>query len=73
MYEDAVNLLVRITTDFETPEMPAVLFNIGRLFETIERPDDAISYYERLLDEYPNSGWTSIAQSRIIVLKIDRY
>ncbi len=71
-YDVAIELLLRITEDFETPEMPAVLFSLGRLNETVGKPDAAVRFYERLLDEYPSSGWTSPAQSRIILLKIDR-
>ena len=68
----AVTLLERIVEEFDTPAIPSVLFTLGRLSEQSELNDAAIEYYERLLDEHPSSGWTSIAQSRIIVLKIDR-
>ena len=69
---EAVSLLERVVAEFDTPALPSVLFTLGRLSEQSESIETAIQYYERLLDEYPSSGWTSIAQSRIIVLKIDR-
>ena len=71
-YDDAISLLKRVTDDFQTPEMPAVLFSLGRLSEAVSDNESAMTYYGRLLDEYPSSGWTNIAQSRIISLKIDR-
>lgn len=71
-FDDAIKLLVRVTEEFLSPEVPAVLFSLGRLHETTLDPDGALRYYNRLLDEHPSSGWTNLAQTRIIVINIDR-
>lgn len=71
-FSDAIPILERVIEEFDSPEAPAVLFSIGRLYETVGNPDAATAAYEKLLDEHPSSGWTNIAQSRIIGIKIDR-
>lgn len=69
----AIILLERVVDEYSTlfPEIPAILFSLGRLNEQIEENEAAIAYYEMLLDEHPASGWTNLAQNRIIDLKID--
>ena len=49
----------------------ATIFALGRLHESTEDTDSARSYYERLIDEYPASGWTNLARSRIITLNLE--
>lgn len=70
--DEAITLLERVREDFSTPEMPTVIFSLGRLHEAKEDLAGALTYYELLLDGYPSSGWTNIAQTRIIVINIDR-
>lgn len=68
----AISLLERVAAEFDSPELPAVRFSLGRLNEQQGNIDEAIAHYEQLLDEHAASGWTNIARSRIIVLQIDR-
>ncbi len=45
------------------------LFSIGRLTETAEQdPDGAREYYERVVNEFPQSDWTSLARNRLLAL-----
>jgi hypothetical protein len=54
-----------------SPEIARVLFSLGRLNETHGTNDAAIEYYNRIVDEYASSGWTNLAQDRIIYLNLD--
>ena len=54
-----------------SPEIARVLFSLGRLNETHGTKEMAIEYYNRIVDEYPSSGWTNLAQDRIIYLNLD--
>ncbi len=72
-FVNAVSYYERTLDEYvgDTPEIPAVLFSLGRLHEQMSEPESARTYYERILDEYPSSGWTNIAQTRIIYLNLD--
>lgn len=44
------------------------LFSVARINETEDRIADAADAYNRLISDYPNSGWTNLARDRIITL-----
>lgn len=72
-YAKAIQTYVNIVdlyTDI-SPEIPRVLFSLGRLNETHGTEEAALEYYNRIVDEYPSSGWTNLAQDRIIYLNLD--
>jgi TolA-binding protein len=50
------------------PEVPEALFSLGRLYETSGDTKEAKTYYNELINNYPSSGWTNLAQDRIIYL-----
>ncbi len=50
-------------------EVPHAYFNIGRLLEQQEKFDDAIEIYRTLSIDFPNSEWSNLAISRLIVLE----
>ena len=72
-YERALETYRRIVDEFASvsPEIPRVLFSLGRLSETIGTTEQALEYYTRLADEYAASSWTNLARDRIIYLNLD--
>ena len=69
--ETALSILKHIVADYKTnsPIIPEVLFNIGRLNETLNKKSEAIVAYEELASTYSSSNWTNLAKTRIISLK----
>ena len=67
----ALDLLVSISSDYRTnsPIIPEVLFNVGRLNETLGMDVEALKAYEDLVSSYSSSNWTNLAKTRIISLK----
>jgi predicted negative regulator of RcsB-dependent stress response len=61
----------KIASEFENeyPDLPHVLFSIGRLSESREDYQTASDFYRKLIDNYTNSDWTNFARNRIIYLK----
>lgn len=50
------------------PEVPGTIFELGRLYEGQGDLKEAQTYYKKLVDSYPSSGWTNLARDRIIYL-----
>lgn len=50
------------------PLIPRAVFNTGRLYEALDKKDEAILSYSKLLEKYPQNEWSLLAKSRIIVL-----
>ena len=67
----ALEILSRISENYRatSPMLPEVLFNIGRINEAMNNPDDAVAAYKDLTESYPSSNWTNLAKTRIISLK----
>ncbi len=63
----------RVLDEFASvsPEIPRVLFSLGRLSESVGTKQQALEYYTRLADEYASSSWTNLARDRIIYLNLD--
>ena len=72
-YAKAIQTYVQIVELYNdvSPEIAHVFFSLGRLNETHGTKEAAIEYYNRIVDEYPSSGWTNLAQDRIIYLNLD--
>jgi tetratricopeptide (TPR) repeat protein len=72
-YVRALETYRRIIDEFAevSPEIPRVLFSLGRLSETVGTTQQALEYYTRLVDEYSTSSWTNLARDRIIYLNLD--
>ena len=47
------------------------LFNAGRVNETEGNYSEAVAQYKKLVDNYSSDSWTSLAQSRLVQLRID--
>lgn len=69
--DSSIEVLTRIADSYGNnfPEMPRVLFSLGRISEMKESFDAAKNHYDRLIDEYPGSSWTKLARNRIIFLE----
>lgn len=75
-YENAGNLIksMEIYELFEKNfsdnkiTFPEVLFNKGRVQESLKQKESAISSYKKLLEKFPDSNWTKLARDRIITL-----
>ena len=53
----------------ETPESPKALFNVARLQEANNNATLAKAVLQQLADEFPNSEYAKLAQSRLVVLQ----
>ncbi|MCL2294187.1 MAG: tetratricopeptide repeat protein [Spirochaetes bacterium] len=51
------------------PNIPHVLFSLGRLHETKEDFIAAVEYYNMLNTMFPNSDWTTFSRNRMIYLR----
>jgi tetratricopeptide (TPR) repeat protein len=71
--QKAAEALTGVTEKFSTafPDMPRVFLLLGRIAESTGRFEDAKTYYNRLLADYPGSSWTKLAHNRIIRLQIE--
>lgn len=47
---------------------PQVFFTQGRLLESQQKTPDALAAYKKLLDKYPEAGWTKLGRDRILLL-----
>lgn len=72
-YAKAIQTYLQIVELYEgiSPEIARVLFSLGRLSESHGTKDAALEYYNRIVDQYNSSGWTNLAQDRIIYLNLD--
>jgi len=50
---------------------PQVFFTEGRLLESQSKLDDAVAAYKKLLQKFPESGWTKLGRDRILLLSRD--
>ncbi len=55
-----------------SPYVPEALFNLGRMAETEDDIETALEHYEEISSRYPDSRWSYITRSRIIVLGNNR-
>lgn len=64
-------LLERVLAEYKdvSADIPEVLFNLGRLSESMSETQKAMDYYDQISSDYSSSSWTNLAKSRIIALK----
>jgi len=66
---DAIKLLENMVNEHPSPKYgPQFLLYIGSYYEYMEQHAQAVKAFERVLDEYPNSPFASIAQAAIGVI-----
>jgi TolA-binding protein len=51
--------------------MPSALLMLGRCYQKSDQPRHAKSYYERLIQEYPNKPEANIAESRLQAMETE--
>ncbi|UTC78441.1 tetratricopeptide repeat protein [Treponema sp. OMZ 799] len=66
--EKALSYYERASRVANFPLIPRAIFNTGRLYEALEKKEDAILSYNKLLEKYPQNEWALLAKSRIIVI-----
>ncbi len=66
----AIELYQRIANEYNESFvlLPRVYFAIGRLSENQGDSKAALEAYKKMVEEWPSSGWTKIANGRIIML-----
>ena len=52
-----------------TPEIPRILFSVGRIQELLGAKEAALDTYNDLLDNFSSSSWTNLSRNRIIYLE----
>ena len=69
--EDALKIYETVKEKYSDsyPDIPGILFSIGRLNEAAGNYEKASESYTEIVDNYRNSGWTNFARDRIIYLK----
>jgi tetratricopeptide (TPR) repeat protein len=50
---------------------PQVFFTEGRLLEGQQKTDEAVKAYKKLLEKFPEAGWTKLGRDRILLLAKD--
>jgi len=50
---------------------PQVFFTEGRLLETQQKSKEAVVAYKKLLEKFPESGWTKLGRDRILFLNLE--
>lgn len=70
--EDALESLETLESEYRDtyPDMPHVLFNLGRIEESLGDIEDARERYNDMVDNFPRSNWTKLARDRIILLDL---
>jgi tetratricopeptide (TPR) repeat protein len=67
--EDAIRELLRVDILYAYPKWSAAaLYEAARCFETMERFDDAIAHYQRVIDQHEQTDWAALASRRLKAL-----
>lgn len=59
------------TDPTQNPLVARALFNLGRLSEDSADFQAASAAYNRLLDDFPDSSWATLARNRLLRLQVD--
>ena len=69
--DGALENYLSLSDDYHNnPLAPRSMFSAGRLKESASK-DEAITQYNLLLENYPQSNWTNLARNRIIELRTE--
>ena len=69
--QQAISILERLVSEYSDQQdalIPRALFALGRLHEKSSAVQQSGGYYNRLIEDYPQSRWADLAQNRIIDL-----
>ncbi len=69
--EGAVEYWTRLIDEYAevSPDAPEALFNLGRIAETLGDNDKALQHYGDVNSRFPESRWTDLSKSRILVIE----
>ena len=70
--DDATRYWSRLVENYTevSPDVPEALFNLGRLAEThADDTEKALSHYYELTTRFPNSRWTDLSKTRILIIE----
>ncbi len=69
--DKAKELWMRLVDDYSglSPDAPETLFNLGRISESSGDNEAAVGFYKDIASQYPESRWTDLAKSRILVIE----
>lgn len=68
-YDDAVRELLKVDILYSYPEWSAAaLYEAGRCFEELRKPDEAQAQFEQVRQKYPDTSWAKLASQRLAAL-----
>lgn len=68
-HDDAVRELLKVDILYGYPEWSAAaLFEAGRCFELLSRPEDARTQFEQVKQKYPDTQWANLALQRLTAM-----
>ena len=67
----ALSFYEKVLTDDDCVFITRTLFDLGRVNENLGDFTKAAEYYNRLTADYASDAWATLAESRLISLKID--
>ena len=70
--EKALGFYKKASEVKDFPLIPRALFNVGRLYEALQKTTEAVEAYNKLSAAYPNNEWGLLAKSRAIAISKDQ-
>lgn len=69
--DGAIVLWTRLVDNYAevSPDAPEAMFNLGRLYETSGDKDKALEFYNDVNSRFPDSRWTDLSKSRILIIE----
>ena len=68
-HNKAIENLNKIISDSSSGGKDQAYFELGKLYETLNKKDDAVKKYELLIKEYISSPWAAEGAARLKILK----
>ena len=68
-FAEAAEYFVQSAAIKDNPSRDRDLFNAARLFEQVQKNDQASKYYQTIIDEFPDSSLVLLAKNKIAKLK----
>ena len=68
-HNKAIENLNKIISDSSSNGKDQAYFELGKLYETLNKKDDAVKKYELLIKEYISSPWAAEGAARLKILK----
>jgi tetratricopeptide (TPR) repeat protein len=68
-FAEAADYFVQSSQITENPNRDRDLFNAARLFEQVQKNDQASKYYQAIVNDFPDSSLVSLAKNKLAKLK----